>query len=57
MLSNFDLERLADFYHLPLVTIEMKDELPSKVKEGCYIINLQSSTAGQGTHWLSLFIH
>ena len=57
MLSNFDLDRLADFYHLPLVAIEMKDELPSKVKDGCYIINLQSSTAGQGTHWLSLFIY
>ena len=57
MLSNFDLERLANFYHLPLVAVEMKDELPSKVKDGCYIINLQSSTAGQGTHWLSLFIY
>ena len=47
MLSNFDLERLANFYHLPLVAVEMKDELPSKVKDGCYIINLQSSTVGQ----------
>ena len=35
----------------------MKDELPATVKDGCYIINLQSSTDGQGTHWLSLFIH
>ena len=57
MLSNFDLDRLADFYHLPLVAIEMKDELPSKVKDGCYIINLQSSTCGSGTHWLGLFIY
>ena len=57
MLSNFDLERLAEFYNLPLVAITMKDELPATVKDGCYIINLQSSTDGQGTHWLSLFIH
>jgi hypothetical protein len=57
MLSNFDLERLAEFYNLPLVAITMKDELPEKVEDGCYIINLQSSTDGQGTHWLSLFIH
>lgn len=57
MLSNFDLEQLADFYHLPLVAITMKDELPTKVVDGCYIINLQSSTSGNGTHWLSLFIH
>ena len=57
MLSNFDLERLAEFYNLPLVAITMKDELPATVKDGCYIINLQSSTAGSGTHWLGLFIH
>jgi len=57
MLSNFDLERLAEFYNLPLVAITMKDELPATIKEGCYIINLQSSTAGQGSHWLGLFIH
>ena len=57
MLSNFDLERLAEFYHLPLVAVTMKDELPEKVEDGCYIINLQSSTSGNGTHWLSLFIH
>ena len=57
MLSNFDLEQLAEFYHLPLVAVVMKDELPAKVVDGCYIINLQSSTSGNGTHWLSLFIH
>ena len=57
MLSNFDLERLAEFYHLPLVAITTKDELPAKVEDGCYIINLQSSTSGNGTHWLALFIH
>jgi hypothetical protein len=57
MLSNFDLERLAEFYNLPLVAITMKDELPEKVEDGCYIINLQSSTSGNGTHWLGLFIH
>ena len=48
MLSNFDLERLAEFYHLPLVAVTMKDELPEKVEDGCYIINLQSSTDGRG---------
>ena len=57
MLSNFDLERLAEFYNLPLVAITMKDELPAKVVDGCYIINLQSSTDGRRTHWLGLFIY
>ena len=57
MLSNFELERLANFYRLPLVTICMKDELSKTVKDGCYIINLQSSTSGSGTHWCAMFIN
>ena len=55
MITNFDLERLAKFYKLPLVTICMKNELPSTPKEGCYIINMQSSTAGSGTHWVAMY--
>jgi hypothetical protein len=34
----------------------MKDELPVKIKDGNYIINLQSSTQGNGTHWTALII-
>ena len=55
MLSNFDLEKFAKFYKLPLVSICMKDELPLKPIEGCYIVNMQSSTAGSGSHWVSMF--
>ena len=55
MINNFDLEKIAKFYKLPLVSICMKDELPTKPKEGCYIVNMQSSTSGQGTHWISFF--
>jgi hypothetical protein len=29
----------------------MKNEMPKKLIDGCYIINLQSSTQGNGTHW------
>ena len=57
MLSNFELERLAEFYRLPLVTVCMKNELGKTVQDGCCIINLQSSTAGSGTHWCSMFIN
>ena len=39
--SNFDLEELAQKYHLPLVGVFSKDQLPEKVKVGSYIINLQ----------------
>ena len=56
MLSNFDIERLCKFYKLPVVAISMKDELPSKVKDGCYVINMQSTTQGNGTHWVSLYV-
>jgi hypothetical protein len=34
----------------------MKNELPVKIKDGNYIINLQSSTQGDGTHWTALII-
>ena len=56
MLSNSDLEKLASFYKLPLIGIFMKDQMPSKVVDGCYIINLQSSTQGNGTHWTAMVI-
>jgi hypothetical protein len=29
----------------------MKDNLPKKLKRGSYIINLQSSFQGSGSHW------
>ena len=57
VLSNFDLENLAGFYKIHLNGIFMKDQMPDKPKNGCYIINLQSSTQGNGTHWTSLFIY
>ena len=34
----------------------MKDQMPRKVMDGCYIINLQSSTQGNGTHWCAMVI-
>ena len=55
MITNFELERLAKFYRLPLISICMKNELPSTVSDGCYIINMQSSTQGNGSHWEALY--
>jgi hypothetical protein len=55
MITNFDLEKLARFYKLPLVSVCMKNELPPEPKEGCYIVNMQSSSAGSGTHWVAFF--
>ena len=56
MISNFELERLAKFYRLPLISIAMKNELPFTVKDGCYIVNMQSSSAGSGTHWVAMYL-
>ena len=56
MIKYFEVQRLANFYQLRFVTICMKDKLGWFVKDGCYIINLQSSTSGLGTHWTALFI-
>lgn len=57
MISNFDLEELAINYGIELNAILMKDQLESiKPKNGNYIINLQSSTEGSGTHWVCLIL-
>ena len=55
MLSNFQLEKLAQYYKLHINDVCMKDELPNIVQDGGYIINMQSSTRGSGTHWVALF--
>jgi len=33
----------------------MKDELPSQLERGSYIVNLQSSKEGSGTHWTAFY--
>ena len=56
MLSNFDIEEIANHYNLD-VQIIMKDELKNmKPINTNYIINLESSTMGNGTHWMALKI-
>ena len=56
MLTNIQLIKLCDKLNLPLITCCMKDELPSKIQDRNYIINLQSSTQGDGTHWICLVV-
>ena len=56
MLSNYDIEEIEHFYKIDIVVV-MKDEL-IKIKpiSGNYIINLESSKDGNGTHWMALII-
>jgi hypothetical protein len=57
MLNNFELDEISQNYGMNLNAVVMKDELKNlPVKNGNYIINLQSSTQGGGTHWVALNI-
>lgn len=56
MLSNIDLDNIATDHDIDLVGIFSKDELPSRPKDGNYIINLEDSDAGNGTHWTAFTI-
>ena len=53
MLTNFDLDDISKHYGFTLNAVVMKDELKTlSPKNGNYIINLESSSQGDGTHWL-----
>ena len=56
VLSNVDLEKYSKYFHLPLVGVFMKDELPSKRKDGLYILNMANHNE-DGTHWTCFGIH
>ena len=54
-LSDRDIIQILQNQNIHLHGIYMKDELPNKLTKGFYVINLQSSTAGNGTHWVALY--
>ena len=55
MTSNIDLAKLAKHYKVNLNGVYMKDELVGLTpKLGNYIINLQSTNQGNGTHWTAI---
>ena len=54
-LSNMDIIHILKSQGIKLNGVYMKDELPSKLKKGFYVINLQSSNIGNGTHWTALY--
>tara|TARA_R110002167_G_scaffold172178_4_gene370454 strand:+ start:2278 stop:2724 length:447 start_codon:yes stop_codon:yes gene_type:complete len=56
MISNFDLEKIADDMHLDLIGVFSKDNLPKERIVGSYIINLQDQDDGGGTHWTAFKI-
>ena len=56
MMFNFDIEKIATHYNINVIIV-MKDELKYiKIINTNYIINLESSKDGNGTHWMALKI-
>lgn len=49
-LSNIDIEEICGHLGIKLNGIYMRDQMTSDLRNGNYIINLDSST-GSGTHW------
>ena len=56
MLTNFELEHIAKIYDIPLVGVFQKDMIPYPPKAGNYVVNLQSSKDGNGTHYTLLIL-
>jgi hypothetical protein len=56
MLSNFDLEDMAEKDKLDLIGVFNKDMLPKERVMGSYIVNLQNYADGNGTHWVAFKI-
>ena len=57
LLSNVDLKYYAKLFKINLIDVLSKDLFKNiKAIEGCYIINIQSSNNGNGTHWTSLLL-
>ena len=56
-LSNTDIEKIIKNFNLLDVfgDVYSKDRLPKLKKGKFYIINMQKSNDGGGTHWVSLY--
>jgi hypothetical protein len=52
MLTNFDLEDMAEKDRLDLIGVFSKNLLPKERVMGSYIVNLQDYEDGDGTHWV-----
>jgi hypothetical protein len=53
MLTNFDLEDIAEKNNFDLVGVFSKNMMPKERVMGSYIINLQDYEDGEGTHWVA----
>ncbi len=57
MITDTDLYKIAKERQIPLIEVFMKDEPPSQIFHGGYIINLQDAAQEEGgTHFCALYI-
>ena len=57
LLSNLDIEYYCQLLNIPLIGVLSKNLFNNmKLQSGCYILNLQDSDVGGGTHWTTLII-
>lgn len=54
--TSNELIKQSMLYGIPLNGIYYKDQLPKYPERGGYIINLQDSDDGNGTHWVCVYI-
>ena len=54
-LSDTDIKDILKSQGIKIKGVYMKDQLPAKLKTGFYVINLQSSFVGNGTHWTTFY--
>ena len=54
-LSDKDIIHILKSQKVKFNGVFMKDELPSKLRTGFYVVNLQSSSVGNGTHWTTFY--
>ena len=54
--TDVDLQAMAKKLYIPLVFIGFRNELPKQPKPGAYIINLEASTEGMGSHWCGMYL-
>jgi hypothetical protein len=56
MLSNIELEDMAEKDGLDLIGVYSKNKIPTERRVGSYIINMQDFEDGNGTHWIAFKI-
>jgi hypothetical protein len=52
MLTNFEIEDIADNLKLGIIGVFSKNQLPHRRAVGSYYVNLQDAEDGDGTHWV-----